>query len=728
MKRYLNIFGIILFIFNINYLNSQVKEKELTLEDIFSSSKFNIKTLKNVTWLRSGKAFLYLQTDTSTKQTDIWKYDIKTGKREIFINAAKLDTQGSIFRIENYILSRDDSKILFTGILPARAIKSGGNIFLYDLKTKNFYQLTDTESEQVNIKFSPDGKYVGFVRDNNIFIIDTEKFQETQLTFDGNKHILNGKFDWVYEEEWSIIDGWSWSEDSKYIAFWQLDENQVPEFPIINYANDPPEIKKIRYPKAGQKNSIVKIGVINIKTKEIKWFDIGSEEDIYIPRIFWIPKSNKLAIFKVNRLQNKLEILEADPITSKTKKLMEENSDTWLDVEQSNYFFLNDGSFIYTSEKDGYNHIYITTFSNKIGSRQITKGEFDVVKILTIDEKKKIIYFTSTEKSPLERHLYQVYFNGKGFKRVTQESGTHTINISPNFEYYIDTYSNANSIPKVILYSIDGKLIRTIENNDIPAFDEYKLSKKEFFKFRTSDNVELNGWIIKPVDFDPQKKYPVLIYVYGGPGSQTVFDQWDRNNLWYTLLTQKGYIIVSVDGRGTGARGTNFRKIVYKNLGKWETHDQIEAAKYLANLSYIDKSRIGIWGWSYGGYMALMSILLGNEIFKTAIAVAPVTDWKYYDTIYTERYMQTPELNPDGYKESSVLSYVDYLRGKLLVIHGTDDDNVHWQNTISLVNALQKNNKQFLTMFYPGKDHSISGGITRLHLYALMTNFILENL
>ncbi|RCK76681.1 MAG: Dipeptidyl peptidase IV [Ignavibacteriae bacterium] len=727
MKRYFYIFGIILFLYCNNYITAQIREKEITLEDIFLSNKFAIKSLRSVTWLKSGEAYLYLYTDTSKKQTDIWKYNVKTGSQEVFIDASKLDTQ-AVFRIQNYILSPDESKILFTGVLPARSVKSGGNIFLYDLKNKTFKQLTNTESEQVNIKFSPDGKYIGFVRDNNIFIIDTFTFKETQLTFDGGKHILNGKFDWVYEEEWSIIDGWSWSFDSRYIAYWQLDESQVPEFPLIDYTKTPVGIKNIRYPKAGEKNSSVKIGVIDIHKGTNQWFDLGQEEDSYIPRIFWMPNNNKLAIFKVNRLQNKLGIFEADPMTAKTRKLLEENSESWVDVEQSNYFFLKNGSFIFTSERSGYNHIYISTFDKKIETKQITKGEYDVIKILSIDEKKGVIYFTSTEKSPLERHLYSVDFAGKKVKRITEQDGTHSINISPNFKYYIDTYSNANTVPKIILCSIDGKLIRTIEENNIPAFGEYKIGRKEFFQFKTSDNIELNGWMIKPVDFNPEKKYPVLIYVYGGPGSQTVLDQWDRNNLWYTLLTQKGYIIVSVDGRGTGARGAKFKKIVYKNLGKWETNDQIETAKYLSNLSFVDKNRIGIWGWSYGGYMALMSILLGNEIFKTAVAVAPVTDWKYYDTIYTERYMQTPELNPDGYKESSVLNYADRLKGKLLVIHGTDDDNVHWQNTISLANEFQKYNKQFLTMFYPGKDHSIAGGVTRLHLYTLMTNFIIENL
>ncbi len=722
---FLFIFTFHLFIFT---LFSQERGKELTLDDIFNSTKFAQKSLRSINWMNDGKAFLFLQTDTAKKQTDIWKYDVVTGQRSLFVDASKLVLSDSdkAFKISNYILSPDNKKILFTGVLPARAIKSGGNFYIYDLQTKVFQQLTDTIGEQLNIKFSPNGKMIGFVRENNIFIIDIETKVETQLTFDGEKHIMNGRFDWVYEEEWSIIDGWVWSPDSKNIAFWQLDERRVPEYPLTDYTRTHPKSVPMRYPKAGDPNSIVKIGVVSIESKTIKWLDIGTDDDIYIPRIYWTAKPNMLAIFRVNRLQNKLEILEADIKSGTSSIILTDESKTWLDIEQSNYLFLKDGRFLWASEKDGYQHIYITTFGKH--TKQITKGNWEVDKILSVDETKGIVYFTATEQSPLERHLYKIKFDGTGFKRITTEAGTHSINFSPDGSVYIDTYSDAYTLPKIRLHKNDGKLIRVIEENIVTAFDEYKLSKKEFFNFKTSDGVLLNGWMMKPVDFDPTKKYPVLMYVYGGPGSQTVSNSWDRNNLWYTLLTQKGYIIVSIDGRGTGARGKEFKSIVYKNLGKWETHDQIEGAKYLASLPFVEESRIGIWGWSYGGYMAAMCILLGNEVFKTAIAVAPVTDWKFYDTIYTERYMQTPQLNPEGYKQGSTLTYADQLKGNLLLIHGTADDNVHWQNTIILVNELQKKNKQFQTAFYPGGTHGVASGIVRLQLYTMITNYILEKL
>ncbi len=675
-----------------------------------------------------GKAFLYLQTDTAKKQTDIWKYDVATGQRSLFVDASKLvmnDTDKA-FKISNYILSPDAKKILFTGVIPARAMKSGGNFYIYDLQTEVFHQLTDTHADQMIVKFSPDGKKVGFVRDNNIFIIDIETKVETQLTFDGEKHIMNGRFDWVYEEEWSIIDGWLWSPDSKNIAFWQLDERRVPEYPLTDYTQTHPKPETMRYPKAGDTNSIVKIGVVSVDTKNSVWMNIGADDDIYIPRIYWTAKPGKLAIFRVNRLQNKLEILEADIKTGSSSIVLTDESKTWLDIEQSNYIFLKDNRFLWVSEKDGFQHLYLTTFGKQ--TKQITKGNWEVDKILKVDEIKGVVYFTATEKSPLERHLYKIKLDGTGFKRISNDEGTHSINFSPDCSVYIDTYSDAHTLPKIRLHRNDGKLIRIIEENIVTAFDEYKLSKREFFNFKTSDGVSLNGWMMKPVDFDPTKKYAVLMYVYGGPGSQTVTNSWDRNNLWYTLLTQKGYIIVSIDGRGTGARGNEFKTYVYKNLGKWETHDQIEGAKYLASLPYIDASRIGIWGWSYGGYVAAMSILVGNEVFKTAVAVASVTDWKFYDTIYTERYMQTPKLNPDGYKQGSTLTHADKLKGNLLLIHGTADDNVHWQNTITLVNELQKKNKQFQTAFYPGGTHGVAGGVVRLQLYATITNYILEKL
>lgn len=726
--RFKNIIIFLSLIIFYHSLLSQQRTKELTLDDIFISNKFSIKTLRGITWLKNDSAFLYLSTDTLTKQTDIWIYYTFTGEKKKFIDLSSLDSLKNIFSIQNFILSEDENQILFTGVLPSRSIKSGGNFFLLNLKDNIFKQLTNTEEEQSNIKFSPNGKMVGFVRNNNIFVIDLATGNETQLTFDGNENILNGKFDWVYEEEWSIIDGWRWSPDNNYIAYWQLDQTNVPEYPLTFYSNTYPKIKNMKYPKAGENNSRVRIGIINLNSKKNIWVNLGNDSNYYVPRIFWMPHNNKLAVFKVNRLQNKLEILEANPETGNTKLLITEESQTWVDVESASYHFLKTGKLIWTSEKDGYSHIYLTNLNKKVETKQLTKGLWDVHKIIAIDESSEIIYFSSTETSPLERHLYKIDFSGKRFKRITQGNGSHNTYLSPNNKFYIDTYSNANTVPQVLLYDINGKLIRVIEENNLSALSEYQLSRKEFFNFKTSDGIVLNGWMMKPINFDPTKKYPVLLYVYGGPGSQSVLDQWDRNNLWYTLLTQKGYIIVSVDGRGTGARGVDFKKVIYKNLGKWETNDQIESAKYLSNLPYIDKNRIGIWGWSYGGYMACMSILLGNEIFKTAIAVAPVTDWKFYDTIYTERYMQTPQLNPEGYKSSSVLNYADKLKGKLLIIHGTTDDNVHLQNSIALIQEFQKYNKQFDLMFYPEKDHSIAGQKTRLHLYTLITDYIINNL
>ncbi|MDI6779137.1 MAG: S9 family peptidase [Bacteroidota bacterium] len=718
---------------------SQERGKELTLDDIFNSQKFAQKSVRNVKWLNNGQAFLYLETDTAKKQTDIWKYDVKSGKRSLFVNAGKLvlNDTNKAFRIQNYILSPDEKSILFTGVLPAHAVKSGGNFFLYDVKKNKFKQLTDTDKEQLNVKFSPDGKKIGFVRDNNIFVLDIETGIEKQLTTDGEKHILNGRFDWVYEEEWSIIDGWQWSPDGKSIAYWQLDERRVPEFTITDYTQTHPPKETMRYPKAGDPNSIVRIGVVSLKTMLTRWMDIGSDDDIYIPRIKWTKQPNHLCIFRVNRLQNKLDLLCANTLTGETRVLSTEESSTWVEIEDASLNFLSDGGFIISSEKDGFMHLYRYDRNGK-QINQITKGEWEVKRVLGLDEKNEIIYFTANEKSPLERHLYSIKLNGSKLTRISREEGTHNINISPDYSVYLDTYSNKSMLPKINLHTVGGKLIRVVEENKVPAYDEYRLSQKEFFTFKSSDGTEFSGWMMKPVDFsaegrttsggDQLKKYPVLMYVYGGPGSQTVLNEWDRNILWYTLLTQKGYIIVSVDGRGTGGRGKAFKSITYKNLGKWETTDQIEGAKYLASLPYVDASRIGIWGWSYGGYMACMSILLGDDVFKTAVSVAPVTDWKFYDTIYTERFMQTPELNPDGYRDGASTTHASKLKGNLLIIHGTADDNVHWQNTIALVSELQKHNKQFQTAFYPGGTHGVAGGIVRLQLYTMITDYILEKL
>jgi dipeptidyl-peptidase-4 len=646
--------------------------------------------------------------------------------------ALRLNQTDPPFRFTTYQWSPDEKQILFISAPPEREYLSrltpAGNIFLYDLSSKSFRRLTNVADPQYNVKFSPDGKFVGFVRNNNIYALDIASGAEHQLTEDGAEHIINGKFDWVYEEEFEISDGWQWSPDSKHIAFWRLDENRVPEYTLTEWDSLHLQLIPMRYPKAGEPNSIVKIGVVDFQSSLTQWMDIGTNDDIYIPRIQWTLDPTVLSIQRMNRGQNILELLYADISTGATRTVLKETDDKWIDVT-NDLTFLKNGSFIWPSERDGYRHLYLYKNDGTL-LNQITKGKWEVESFYGVDEKTDDVYYSSTEVSPLERQIYKIQLDGKNKHRLTTILGTHTANFSPSCQYFLDTYSNISTPPKIALLNSDGNILSVIEENSISALDDIQLGKTTFLSFTTADGVQLNASIMKPADFDSTKKYPVLVYTYGGPGSQVVLNMWERTSdvLWYTYLGQHGYLIFMVDNRGTGARGKEFKTAVYRNLGKWEVNDQVEGAKYLSSLQYVDKDRIGIWGWSYGAYLTSMVILNGADYFKAAIAVAPVTSWRYYDNIYTERYMGTPQNNPAGYVESSPITHASKLKGKFLLIHGTSDDNVHFQNTANFVSALEKANKQFSTMFYPDKNHGIYGGVTRLNLYTLMTNFILTNL
>ncbi len=652
------------------------------------------------------------------------------GEKKLLVDAAKLILKpgDKPFHISNYVWSPNFSKILFTGTLPARRTKTGGDLFLYDLTTESFRELTLSKEEQSNVQFSPDGSKIGFVRSNDLVVLDLDSVKETRLTNDGAEHVLNGHFDWVYEEEFSIIDGWRWSPDGKSIAYWQLDENRVPKYFLWNYEPQHAESTETRYPQPGDPNSIVKIGIVSLETAKTVWVDLGANDDIYIPRIYWTPKSNSLFIERLNRAQNTLEMLAADPLSGTTKILFTEKDDAWIDIYDDMTFLPSTNQFIWSSERDGYKHLYLYDMDGKL-VRQITKGEWEIDFLNGVDEKNKLIYFTATKKSLLEKHFYVIGFGGLGLQQLTKEEGTHTINLSPDYQYFIDRYSTIVQPPKQVLYSASDSLIRVLEDNPMDILKEYSMGEANFFTFKTSDGVELYCSMVKPLAFEQAKKYPVLFDVYGGPGSQTVGNVWGGSDyLWHQMFAQKGYIVVSVDNRGTGFRGKAFKQITYKNLGKWEVNDYIETAKYLGSLPYIDNNRIGIWGWSYGGYVTLQTMCLGADFFKTGVAVAPVTHWMYYDDIYTERYMSTPKENPAGYSESAPINHASQLKGNLLIVHGTSDDNVHWQNTITMVDSLIKANKQFETAFYPGKDHSIRGGVTRQQLFTKITEFILKNL
>lgn len=724
-------------------------KKDLTLEDIWKKSTFREKFIGGIRPMKDGIHYSSLHEGSESGLENILVHDFKTGAvSDTFFKGSWFIPKDSTHAIafDDYTLSEDETKILFSA--ETEQIYRHSTIeyyFVWDRKNKTLSPLSKNGKQRLAV-FSPDGQKVAFVRDNNLFIgylnmaVDSNgkeysELIEVQITFDGKRNsIINGATDWVYEEEFSFTQAFFWSPDGNRIAFYRFDESPIKEFSFPEYTDLYATPYQFKYPKAGEKNSTVSIHVYDLKSKNISTMDIGNDTDQYIPRIKWTHDANILCIQRMNRHQNKLELLLADAKTGVSKILFAEESKTYIDIND-NLTFLKDGKhFIWTSEKDGFNHIYLYNLEAHMHEEfyhQITKGNWDVTSFYGVDEKNKLVYFQSAEIFPLERHIFSIGLDGKNKKQLTSKKGTHRADFTPTFSFYVNYYSASDKPTETEIYSGNGKLIRVLENNKklSDTLSAYKISKKEFFSFKNSEGVELNGYMIKPYNFDPNKKYPVFMYVYGGPGSQTVTDSWDgRNFLWFQYIANQGYLVVSVDNRGTGARGDAFKKITYLQLGKYEVDDQIDAAKYLGTLNIVDKDRIGIWGWSYGGYMTALCMTVGADVFKMGISVAPVTHWKFYDSIYTERYMRTPQENPDGYKDGSPLTYADKLKGKYLLIHGTADDNVHFQNSAEFVLALQNANKQFDLMIYPNKNHGISGGVTRMNLYTKMTNYILENL
>ena len=591
-----------------------------------------------------------------------------------------------------------------------------------------FGSLQHSEEPQYNVKFSPDGGRIGFVRSHNIYILDLKTGKEKQLTRDGAEHVLNGVFDWVYEEEFGLADGWEWSTDGTHIAYWQSDESCIPEFTMTDFMTPGSDPISYRYPKPGDRNSTVRIGIVSLKDSKTRWIDPGTEKDIYIPWMQWLPDGKTLGMIRLNRLQDTLNVMSADSKNGKTKNIFTETTNSWISEEYDLHFLNGKNGFFRISDRDGYAHIYLVDMKGAIVN-QVTKGKWEVSSIAGVDEKSQTIYFVAAMRTPLEKQFYSIRFDGTHLQQLTPDGFSHAPNLSPNNKYFLDTYSSIDTLPRFVLMKTEGEKIRDVEGSGGGLFKGFAAGRDTFITVTTHDGAVLNGWMLKPSCFTASGKYPLLFDVYGGPGSQSVVNRWGGSmHLWQFMMAEKGYLVVSIDGRGTGQRGKAFRSVVYRHLGTIDVNDQIEAAHILAKLPYIDSARIGIWGWSYGGYMAISTLLKGGEIFKTAVAVAPVTDWRLYDDIYTERYMGLPAENPEGYRESSTLTYAHLLKGNLLLIHGTTDDNVHLQNSMQLIEALQNAGKHFDTMFYVDKNHSMYGGNTRVHLFETITNYLMEKL
>ena len=704
-----------------------VQAPPLTVHAIWGTREF-ASDLVHVSWMADGTAY------TTLDDGDLYRVNALTGKKDLLVRGADLVPPGGGARdpidIEEYHFSADGSKLLiFTNSTRVWRLNTKGTYYVWDLAAKRLIPVSAKPGYQMFAKFSPDGRAVAFVRDNNIYMTDLASGTETALTSDGGENVINGTSDWVYEEELDLRDAFRWSPDGRRIAFWRLDQSAIRPFYLLNQDSLYPQLFPVRYPKAGTPNSEVKIGVVEVTTGRTVWVDLGSDRDVYVAALDFAGSADELWLTRLNRHQNRLDLLLADARTGAARVIMTDSDSAWVDAHQPQW--INGGKqFLFLSDRDGYTQVYLY---DRTGSlvRRVTPGGWDVLELYGVDEKAKRLYFTGAIDGPLERPLLRIGLDGKALARVSTEPGTHGAEFDPTFQLYVDTYSRAGVPPVETLRRADGRLVRTLADNLalIRKVDALHLRPPEFLKVPTSDGVELNAWIIRSRDYDPAKRYPLLMVVYGGPGSQTVTDTWGgAQYLWHQMLAQDGYLVASVDNRGTGARGAKFEKLTYLHLGRYESADQIAAARWFAGQPWVSPDRVGIWGWSYGGYMASRTMFLGRGVFKAALAVAPVTDWRLYDTIYTERYMRTPEENPAGYDSSSALAYADSLKGAFLLVHGTGDDNVHLQNSVRLIGRLEAANKQFEMRIYPNKTHAIAGPGTRENLYGLFTAWLKRHL
>lgn len=721
----------LLLLFSLSTI-SLAQTQPITLEDIWARYTFFGDGVSGFNFLKDGRSFTRLENNA------VVQYDLKTGNRtRTLVSGADLpQEEGFDGNINGYSFSADETQLLLSSQTEQLFRRSSQSFFfVYNLKDQ---RLTPVYSEKKHrlATLDPSGKRVAFVVDNNVWIKELASGQLTQVTTDGAvNEIINGAADWVYEEEYSFSRAIHWSPEGNYLAYLKFDETAVPEFTYTDFHNGMyPEYNTFKYPKVGEENSTVSLHTYSIKdgsTKDLAAVNrSATEEWHYLPRVQWTSKDHVLSAQFQNRHQSKLELRTFDLKAGKSKVVLRESSDYYVDVHDNLTFLPGGKQFVWTSETDGFNHIYLHNMSGEAPALQVTSGKWDVTDFYGIHEGQ--VYFQAAKNSPMRREVYVKSIKGKDLPRpLAAAPGTSSAQFSDTYDYFVLTHSTINSPSTVMVMDGQGQPVREIVDNASLAqkMKRYGWQPVEFFDFKTEEGTTLNGYMIKPKNVNDGKEHPLLMHVYGGPGSQQVLDNWRGANMaWFQMLVQQGFVVVVVDNRGTGARGELLKKQTYLTLGKQETEDQIAAAKWLGDKSFIDEDKIGIFGWSYGGFMALHCILQGSEVFAAAISVAPVTNWKWYDTIYTERYMRTYTENKAGYDENSPIHYADRLKGDLLLVHGMGDDNVHFQHTAEMANALIMNNKQFDTYFYPNRNHGIYGGPTRLHLYTKMTNFLLESI
>lgn len=703
-------------------------QQQIEVAQIWNGT-FRTNQLNALNTLHTKNQYSVLDYNRNTKTFTIDAFDFTTlEKVQTLFSTADFP---EIKEISDYSINKTDDKILIaTNNNPIYRHSFTSVYYLFDIGSKSLIKISENAIQEPLL--NKNGSKIAYAFENNLYVFDVATKKTTQITKDGKKNaIINGITDWVYEEEFAFVRAFDWNADGTKLAYIKFDESDVPVFSMDIYGEDLyPQQQVFKYPKAGENNSKVSLHLYDVSKASTQNVALNAETAYYIPRIKFTNNTNVLSVQTQNRHQNQLNLLFVDANSGKTSTILTEKDKAYVDVTD-NLTFLNDNSFIWTSENDGYNHIY---HYNNDGSlkKQVTTGNWEVTNYYGYNKSNETIYYQSVENGSTKRDVYSIQLNGSSKKQLSTQSGTNSATFSPDFKYFINNHSSSTKAPSYALVDAStGKNVKEILNNSAleDKLKKFDLPKKEFTTFKNEVGNDLNGYIIKPKNFDAKKKYPVLLYQYSGPGSQEVADSWnDSNDYWHMMLSQKGYIVVCVDGRGTGFKGADFKKVTQKELGKFEVEDQIFVAKQLAKESFVDANRIGIWGWSYGGFMSSNALFQGNDVFKTAIAVAPVTSWRFYDSVYTERFMTTPQENASGYDNNSPITHADKLKGNFLLIHGTADDNVHVQNAMLLINKLVSLNKNFDWLIYPDKNHGIYGGKTREQLYTKMTDYILEKL
>ncbi len=708
-------------------------DDQISLEEVWLSGLYFPDYASGFRWMQDDTYYTEL-----TPGKGIARFSIdQEEKVDEIVLFSDLDLQGiSQDDISDYQFGKDENFLVLEADVTPLYRHSTKSVVLAVDRAANKTMLLAEGNKVSHPTFSPDGTQLAYVFDNNLYVMEFPSGEVTQLTQDGETNaIINGMADWVYEEEFSYTKAFWWSPDGSYLAYVRFDESAVPEFSMPMYGELYPKLHTFKYPKAGEQNSQVTVHIYHLNNQGTIQVDIGEDTDMYIPRMSWISE-DQLAVMRLNRLQNDLTLLAASPSDGSSEVILREQSDVYIEVSDLSWdfekwhFLRESDDFLWISEMDGFYHIYSYNREGEL-VRDLTPGEYEVTSIVAVDEEQDRLYYLSAEEGSTERHLYSVTLKGKKKKRLTIEPGVHRISFSSATNYFVDDYSSATDPGKTLLRNADGEVIKELVTNDRlrTTMEQLNIADIELSTITTEEDVELNSWIIKPADFDESESYPVLMFCYGGPGSQEVLNSWQGiNYLWFQMLAQQGYVVFCVDNRGTGGKGKAFRTSTYPNLGHLETIDQVAAAKWLQSQPWVDGDRIGIWGWSYGGYLTSLCMTKGGGIFNMGIAVAPVTNWRFYDTIYTERYLKTPQLNAEGYDDNSPINFANKLEGAYLLVHGTGDDNVHFQNSLEMVNALVAANKQFDSFFYPNRNHGIYGGYTRYHLYKKMTEFIQENL